>query len=152
MTLRMIGPCLCIAPAILVAQNPKVDVKAEEASLKALIAKEPRPSWTDDRIAWSGAEKRPSVGSQRGEPFPEAQLEKRKNSKATRTIQRLEVAASGDLAWEFSYGTLEYDLDVTPPRRVKFEQGILRVWKKVDGQWKIAASFTRPLDVPFVPH
>jgi ketosteroid isomerase-like protein len=134
------------------AQGSKVDVKAEEASLRALIAKDTRPGFTEDRIAWSGAEKRPSVGSQRGEAFPEAQLEKRKNSKSTRSVQRLEVSASGDMAWEFSYGTLEFDLDVSPPRHVKFEQGILRVWKKMDGQWKVAASFTRPLDVPFVAH
>ncbi|HEV1286905.1 MAG TPA: nuclear transport factor 2 family protein [Bryobacteraceae bacterium] len=152
MTLRIAAVFLCLGSAVLVGQGSKVDLKAEEASLRALIANDGRPPWTDDRIAWSGAEKRPSVGSQRGEAFPEAQLEKRKNSKSSRSVQRVEVSASGDMAWEFSYGKLEYDLDVTPPRHASFEQGILRVWKKENGQWKIAASFTRPLDIPFVDH
>ena len=152
MTLRMISLCLCVGPVILVGQSSKVDLKAEEAAIRALIDGEARPPYTADRIAWSGAQKRPSVGSQIGETFPDVQLEKRKNQKNTRSLQRLEVAASGDVAWEFSYGTLDYDLDSTPARHVTIKQGILRVWKKEGGQWKIAASFIRPLDLPFAPH
>ncbi len=75
-------------------------------------------------------------------------LRRRTNSKVVRTVQRLEVAASGDMAWEFSYSTLEYDKD---SRHISFDTGILRVWKKVDGNWSVAASFMRPLDQPFVP-
>jgi hypothetical protein len=152
MTLRSSVVFLCVGSALLAGQSSKADLKAEDASIRALIAKGAPLPWTDERIAWSGAEKRPGVGSKRGEAFPEAQLDKRKNSKGSLSVQRLEVSASGDMAWEFSYGKLEYDLDVTPPKHVSFEQGILRVWKKENGQWKIAASFTRPLDVPFVAH
>jgi ketosteroid isomerase-like protein len=149
MTLRTIAVCLSLGPAILVAQYSRVDSKADEAAIRALIAKEEFPPSTEDRIAWSGASKRPSVGPKRGEVFPEAQLEKRKNTKATTSVQRLEIAKSGDMAWEFSYGKIEYDVDET---HHAFERATLRVWTKVDGQWKAAASFTRPLDVPFAPH
>jgi len=76
-------------------------------------------------------------------------MAKWKNQKQTVKVERLEVAASGDMAWEFSYGTVEYDVDETPSRHVSFETGILRVWKKMDGEWKVAATFARPLDVPF---
>jgi hypothetical protein len=31
-------------------------------------------------------------------------------------------------------------------QHVTFETGILRVWQKEGGQWKLAASFSRPLD------
>jgi ketosteroid isomerase-like protein len=152
MTLRLIGACLglSLAPAILVGQSSKVDLKAEEAAIRALIAKGTVPR-TDDGIVWTGAVKRPTVGSQRGEPFADAQLDKRKNQKSTSKVDRVEVAASGDMAWEFSYGTLEYDLDESPVRHVSFETARLAVWKKVNGQWEVAASFQRPLDVPFAP-
>lgn len=142
----MIRACLCLAPAILVGQTPKVDLKAEDAAIRMLVNGAVRPPSTDDRIAWTGAQKRPSVGSSQGELFSADEVSRRKNSKSRQTIQRLEIAASGDMAWEYTLGSLDYDLD---GRHVSFEQGILRVWKKVGGQWKIAASFVRPLDIPF---
>jgi ketosteroid isomerase-like protein len=152
MTLRLIAVCLgfSLVPAVLVGQSSKVDLKAEEAAIRALIAKGGAPR-TADSVGWTGATKRPSLGSDRGDPFPEAKVDKRKNSKSTTRVQRVEVAASGDMAWEFSYGTLEHDLDETPARHVSFETARLAVWKKVNGQWQVAASFQRPLDVPFVP-
>jgi hypothetical protein len=153
MTLRLIGACLglSLAPATLVGQSSKVDLKAEEAAIRALIDKGGVPR-TEDSIGWSGAIERPTLGSQRGDPFPEAKVDKRKNQKSTFKVERLEGAASGDMAWEFSYGKLEYDLDESPVRHVGFETARLDVWKKVNGQWKVAASFQRPLDQPFVPH
>ena len=42
-------------------------------------------------------------------------------------------------------------LDETPSQHVSFEQGMPRVWKKVSGQWKVAAVFVRALDTAFVP-
>jgi ketosteroid isomerase-like protein len=152
MNFRLIGVCLglSLGPSILVGQSGKVDLKAEESAIRALIDKG-AATRTEDTIGWSGAVKRPTVGSQRADPFPEANLDKRKNQKSTYKVERLEVAASGDMAWEFSYGKLEYDLDESPARHVSFENARLSVWKKVNGQWKVAASFQRPLDQPFVP-
>jgi ketosteroid isomerase-like protein len=50
------------------------------------------------------------------------------------------IGESGDLAYEYSDGMLEFDLKagghVTSPNST------LRVWQKQDGQWKMAASFT----------
>jgi len=56
------------------------------------------------------------------------------------------------MAWEFSIGHTEYDVDGTPPQHKSFDVGQLRVWRKVNGLWKVAARFSRPLDVPFVPY
>jgi ketosteroid isomerase-like protein len=155
MTLRLtiVRLGLGLSPAFLAGQGAKVDLKAEEGTIRALIEKgsNSRLPFTEDGIFWSGAYKRPTVGSQRAERFPEDSQEKRKNQKGSTKLERLEVAASGDVAWEFSYGTLEFDVDETPSRHVSFETATLRVWKKMDGQWKVAAVFARPLDVPFAP-
>jgi ketosteroid isomerase-like protein len=150
MRLPLLAVCLGFCPIILSGQNTKVDLKAEEAAIRAVLTKGGELPYTEDRIVWSGAEKRPGIGT-RGEPFPEAKLDKRKNSKNTGAVDRIEVAAAGDMAWVFSHGTLEYYLDETPVRHVAFERATLMVWKKVNGQWKVAALFTRPLDRPFMP-
>jgi ketosteroid isomerase-like protein len=124
------------------------DAKTEEAAIRAAIASE-QAKPTDDEIFWSGAYKRPIVASEKGQEFPGHEISKRSNEKHTTDVQRIEVAASGDLAYEFSYGTLDYDLAGPPSQHVAFRTGLLRVWKKVNGEWRIAALFVRPLDVPF---
>jgi hypothetical protein len=35
-------------------------------------------------------------------------------------------------------------------KHIAFERAELAVLKKIDGQWKVAAMFTRPIDRPFV--
>jgi ketosteroid isomerase-like protein len=122
------------------------DLNADEAAIRAAITEGKMPH-TDDWIFWSGAYKRPFVGSEKGELFSPDAI--RKNQVHKLDIQRIEVSASGDLAYEFSYGATEYDLDGPPMRHVAFKNAILRVWKKVNGEWKIAAEFARPLDTPF---
>jgi ketosteroid isomerase-like protein len=150
MTSRAIAACigLGLGSAILVGQSSKVDLKADEAAIRALIARGGNPPHTTDIVMWTGVLKRPRMGSEPAQMYPDAGVERRTNQKTSYRVQRLEVAASGDMAWEFSYGTLEYDKD---SRHVSFDTGGLRVWKKVDGKWSVAANFMRPLDQPFVP-
>ena len=124
------------------------DSKTDEAAIRAAIASDlAKP--TDDEIVWTGAYKRPFVRPEKGEEFPGHEISKRSNQKITTDVQRIEVAASGDLAYEFSYGTVDYDLAGPPSQHVAFRTGLLRVWKKVNGDWRIAALFVRPLDAPF---
>jgi len=153
MTLRSIGVCLAVwvAPAMLVGQGSKADLKADEAAIRALIASG-KTTYTEDNVFWTGLYKRPVVGKEVPEPFPETKSLKRNNQVNTTKVERLEFAASGDMAWEFSIVHTEYDSDETPPQHRSFEAGMLRVWKKVNGEWKVAATFGRPLNVPFVAH
>jgi ketosteroid isomerase-like protein len=153
MTLRLIGACLalCAAPMMLAGRDSKVDLKADEAAIRALIASA-KSQFTDDSVFWTGAYKRPVVGTEVPEPFPETKAMKRKNQVNTTKVERLEVSSSGDMAWEFSYVHTGYDSDETPASHKSFDAGMLRVWKKVNGEWKVAAVFGRPLDVPFVAH
>jgi ketosteroid isomerase-like protein len=72
------------------------------------------------------------------------QGEKRKNEKLRRqNIRRVVVSEAGDMAWEYTDFEFEYDAASTG-KHVKFNGSVLRVWQKVDGQWKIAAQFSRP--------
>ena len=154
MTLRFIGVCLavCVIPAMLDGPDSKADLKADEAAIQALIASGKSP-YTDDSVFWSGAYKRPVVGKEVPEPFPETKAAKRTNQVNTTKVERLEVqAASGDMAWEFSIVHTEYDSDEKPTQHKSFDAGMLRVWKKVDGEWRTVAMFGRPLNVPFVAH
>ena len=129
-----------------------VDLRAEEAATRALVARmqaEPRAARrTDDAVFVSGLYPRPIVyrGGQRAEsvqPVPEARAEQRRNTQSRDEIVRLEVAAAGDMAYEFGNGTLSYDMADTNERGT-IRTSYLRVWKKVDGEWRIAAEFRRP--------
>jgi ketosteroid isomerase-like protein len=92
-------------------------------------------------------------GREHGEQFPDSDIAKRKNQiSATKKIERLELAASGDMAWEYSINHTEYDVDAAPVQHKSFDLGMLRVWKNVNGEWRVAALFSRPLDVPFMPY
>ena len=144
---RMSG--LCILLLMGASLLHAADSKTDESAIRALILSE-HGKFTDDGVFWSGAYKRPIVGNQKGEEFPGDEFSKRSNMKLGPVdIQRIEVAASGDLAYEFSYATLEYDRSGAPPKHLAFKTGILRVWKKMNGEWRIAAFFARPLDIPF---
>ncbi|MFL6449081.1 MAG: hypothetical protein ACJ746_15555 [Bryobacteraceae bacterium] len=132
------------------SQNQSPDRKADEAAIRELIARpQQQIKRTDDSIFWSGAFPRPQVGSQRIEPFPSVQAQKRKNETVTVHPERIELAGSGDMAYEFSYANLEYNVEAPAPQHIAFQSGLLRVWKKVHGEWRVAAMFIRPLDVPF---
>lgn len=147
--MKMTGP-LCFFSLVLIGSSLYgADTKGDEAAIRAAAVSE-HAQHTDDAIFWSGAFKRPFVLPEKGETFPEDDFGTRNNEKSSVEVQRIEVAASGDLAYEFSYGTLEYDqTTTTPPKHELFKVGLLRVWKKVNGEWKIAATFARPLDIPF---
>jgi ketosteroid isomerase-like protein len=52
---------------------------------------------------------------------------------------RIEVAKSGDLAYEYSDARLGFEMK--DGRKVEIPTSILRVWRKEGGQWKVAAQF-----------
>lgn len=72
-----------------------------------------------------------------------AQAVKRGATKVTTTIRRIEISQSRDMAYEFSDGdVVARELDASGKEGDRrFTNSTLRVWKKVDGQWKAAASF-----------
>jgi hypothetical protein len=121
---------------------------ADEEAILGIIAKMdqsgPTP-FTADHIFWSNAFKRPTIGSERGEEVPgdRAMSERLPGSvRHKTTVVRIEIAGSGDLAYEFSNSELSFDLK--DGKHVSFPNSALRVWKKEQGMWKVAAQFSRP--------
>jgi ketosteroid isomerase-like protein len=109
------------------------------------------PKTTDSVIFVSGAYPRPIIG--RGQPRDSAtqfaQKETEKRSEMNRKIrpQRVVVSKSGDLAYGFAYFDMEFDRPDSTGQgteHVKFEGSQLSVWRKVGGEWKLDAVFSRP--------
>jgi ketosteroid isomerase-like protein len=58
------------------------------------------------------------------------------------TPVRIEVAKSGNLAYEFSDFVLSFETKTG--ERVSFPGSALRVWRKEGTAWKVAPAFMRP--------
>ena len=140
---------LCLTGALTLSRGPlaqaqQVDIRAEEAAIRALVNRPERPPFTEDAIFWSGAYPRPQIG-RRDTASAKPRPEQRRNTKIASEIVRLEVASAGDMAYDFSNFTMSYDLADTQ-QHVSFPGSLLRVWKKVNGQWRVVAFFARPHD------
>jgi len=111
------------------------DVKQDEATIRGLIAaldRGERVAVLEDNVFWSGAYQKPSVGkaeaprrSNRGEREPGT-------DRAVTTVVKLEVANSGDMAWEFSNAEVTFTFQ--DGKKNTFTRSILRVWRKDAGQ------------------
>lgn len=111
---------------------------ADEAEIRQL-----RPEtgeYTDDSFFFTGAYARPIIGAEARKKGPPPRGGERKNFKADETIQKLQIAKSGDLAYAYGSAVLSWE------GREPFESAWLRVYRKEKGKWKIAAMFARPLD------
>jgi len=128
---------------------------ADEFAIRDLIARYDRGEVvrTEDMIVFSGDLKRPRVGSQKPDELPPDRQPSARIPPSERvpfsrrrvtTPVRIEIAQSGDLAYEFSNSELSYEL--RKGGRAAIDSSVLRVWKKDGGQWKIAAMFARPHD------
>jgi hypothetical protein len=125
------------------------DLRAEETAIHAARDSRPIPR-TSDRIFWSGAYPMPIVGERFWDGSevrsnPSSRVDQRRNTTETSEVLRLEISASGDMAYEFANGVISYEI-ADPDEKVSFSTSFLRVWKKEDGQWKEAAIFARPHD------
>lgn len=135
------------APAQGAPAGERPDLRAEEQAIRQLVAKQgtaEAAKQTDDVIFVSGAYARPVVGRREEvKPLADAKMDQRQNTKSEIRVQRIEVAQAGDMAYEYSDFTQSYDRADTKAR-VSFEGSVLRVWKKVNGEWQIVAMFARP--------
>ena len=148
----VIVPLMLLLSAGATAAQQRGTPSADETQIRDLIAKydkgESVPR-TSDVVFWSGAFKRPTVGPERGEEVPNGRQPSLRvpGSQRNRTTPiRIEIAASRDLAYEYSNSVLTFDLKSGTKQEV--QTSVLRVWKKDGGQWKIAALFARPHEAP----
>ena len=126
---------------------------AEEKAVWALIESSGQalPKVMDDVILVSGAYPRPIIGRQSkpsdtGMAEAEAEMKKRSAVVLKTRPQRVVVAKAGDMAYGFALFDMEFDRPDSAGKseHVKFEGSQLTVWRKVGGEWLLAASFNRP--------
>jgi hypothetical protein len=134
---------------LLIAASPLAQPRgSDEEAIRALIAGQRNGAeiaLTSDAILWSGAYKRPFVRPGTGEevPGPRRPAERVPGSQRVAiTPVRIEVAKSGDLAYEFSDFVLSFETKAV--EHVSFPGSALRVWRKEGTAWKVAAAFMRP--------
>ena len=140
------GAAMVIVATALVVAGAQ-SIPADERAIRSLIAvidSGETVDFTTDNIFWTGALKRPWL---RGKNEPERMpgLENRVSSRIKTSVVRIDVSKSGDMAYEFS------DVEVTNQAKdadgriqtTTFPSSLLRVWKKVDGKWQVAAHFQR---------
>jgi hypothetical protein len=149
--------CLLLAAGVftLAAQVPaQVAMSSDELAIRLAIVQLDRGDVdlrTDDSILFSGAYVRPVIrGESRVEPTARARSVVPGSSRTETRVQRIEIAASRDMAYEFSDGTVSRR-EKQPSGREQpssFDNSTLRVWKKVDGRWLVAAHFSAPHGAP----
>jgi hypothetical protein len=90
---------------------------------------------------------KPTVGDEKSQlrPGTRAAPGGRTDSKITRKIEQLQVAASGDMAYEYSTYHFSY-VRTSDKQKFELDGASLRVWRKLDGRWRIVATFQRPFD------
>jgi ketosteroid isomerase-like protein len=129
------------------------DLKSEERAIRALIAQQDQGAqavYTDDVIFVSGRFSRPVIGNkalvEAREQLQQDPATRRNNPSVKHDVVRIQVADSGDLAYEFTNFHLGYDDSAN--KRVEFGGHLLRVWRKQNGSWKVAALVARPSGPP----
>ena len=140
---------ICYSPFTYAQTATGNNTGTDEQTIRNLVAQQNEGKdvikYTENRIFVSGAYPMPIIGNS---PMSAAnqeadnQVKARKNFTAKMRIERLEVAQAGDMAYEFGYGNLSFD---TPENTHKsFEASYLRVWRKIQGEWKVDVFFARP--------
>jgi len=91
-----------------------------------------------DAVMWTGASSKPLT---KETDKPDLVAPNRRNDVFKTTVERIEVAQSGDLAYQYSSFSLAYDDD---RGHTQASGALVRIWKKDAGVWKIAVQFQRP--------
>ena len=145
--MRVIGVITFIVFSI--AWASAQDLKSDEAAIRSIISRSNESGTAlpamPGHVFWSGAYKAPVMGAEkpveRGGPgAPSNRVPG--SQKVTTTVNKLEIAKAGDMAWEYSTNRTSYE--VKGSGKTEFSASSLRVWRKDGGEWKVAAQFIRP--------
>ncbi|MGN6392595.1 MAG: hypothetical protein ACTHM9_10165 [Gemmatimonadales bacterium] len=142
---------LSFAAPPLLAQQPKT---ADERAVWALIESSAtaEPKMMDDIVFVSGAYPKPMIGRNAIDPrdssMANADTAMRRRSAVVQAVhpQRVVVSRSGDMAYGFALFDMKFDQPDTAGHieHVSFSGSQLTVWRRVGGEWRLAASFNRP--------
>ena len=133
---------------LLFASAQSSSANTDEQTIRNLIAQENEGKnviqSTDSIVFVAGPFPRPLVGKMNPErqAISDSISKVRSNSTYKREVVRLVVAKSGDIAYEFGNGVINY---VNPQKEpVVVNNSYVRTWKKVNGQWMVDIAFYRP--------
>ena len=130
--------------------TPAVDLAAEEAAIRAAdstwlaaaaardAAKE-ASSFADDGLAFRGSD--PLTGPASYQTFQAKYYADNPKSVSTWTTRFINVASSGDMAVQSGEYT---ETGAGPKGDATIKGNFLTYWKKVNGQWKVAADMSSP--------
>ena len=142
--------CFCL---IGIAAQAQTTASTDEQAIRQLVDRQnagERPSTTAQAIFWSGAYERPQIGrisEAEGKKIAAEFAQHRANQKQNVKTDRLVVAKSGDVAYE--YGIFNLQFDQLPNRKhMDFDGAYMRTWRKESGQWLVDMTFMRPFDEP----
>jgi len=128
------------------AQNATSAKARDEQAIRSLIQQENEGKrvikYTDEAIFVSGAYPRPAIGAKQVETMSREVSSKRSNESRSAETVRLVLSKSRDLAYEF--GNFKLSFDDSDGKKVNLAGSYLRVWRKVDSDWKVDAFFARP--------
>jgi ketosteroid isomerase-like protein len=130
---------------LLNATTAAAQSNAAEQAIRAQIEKRDGRGadsvYRKESIFWSGAYSKPQVTGRAVNPTELLAAPGRKNVLGKTQVEKIVVATSGDMAYEYSTFTLAFDDDTGHHDR---KGAVLCVWQRVDGQWLTAAEFRRP--------
>jgi ketosteroid isomerase-like protein len=145
--LLIVGCALLVIAPSLAGQS--AERAADDSAIRALL-QDGASRGTADLVTFTGADPRPISNGRfldgtEAVPFPGANLGNRRNERVEMEVVRVDVANSGDLAYSLTNSILRYEIadrgvEVVVPR------SSLAVWKKENGEWRVAASFMMPHD------
>jgi ketosteroid isomerase-like protein len=98
---------------------------------------------TDDIYFFSGALEKPVIGKAESDKAFAAVVSDRKNEEYTTTPDRIVIAHSADMAYEYGTGRVIFD-EAKSGKHQAFTAAYLRVWKAVDGSCRVAAAMFEP--------
>ena len=110
---------------------------------RAAAAGAAAPPITDDVFVASGGFPGPLRGAAALRAASAAQRATRRNPSRTETVERLEVAEAGDLAYVYGTQRLEWDTPEGEHRTV--DAAYLQVWRQDAGEWRLAARIAHPI-------
>ena len=99
---------------------------------------------TNDMYWYSGALEKPVIGKTEGDKAWSDVDATRKNGKYTVTPDRIIIAQSGDMAYEYGTSHVIFD-EAKSGKHHDFTSAFLRVWKVADGSCKLAAAMFQPV-------
>jgi TonB family protein len=139
------------ALAVLMWTGPVSAQADDEHALRALIAGMDtgvEAPLTADAVVWNDGVAAPTS---RGE-LPNALAgplgaSNRVNGRTATTVRQIRISSSGDMAYETSSYTTSWTRKDTGAA-ASSAGALLRVWRKIDGRWQVAAAFHQPYGRP----